>query len=162
MSNFLTRSFLISFVLEHGNTYIDVMQPVFDVLKARHFDTSWNWVYQDGHWCHCESCGCQTDRRAYQLSACGLTIKVGEQHPCVRHPPPLPLALVCGVIYPCAEYRSLTAVCTYACVYARIQSSRARSPWEFQLRKMNADASNWLMACRTGAWSCAWPATSNT
>ena len=40
MSNFLTRSFLISFVLEHGDTYIDVIQPVFDVLKACHFDSS--------------------------------------------------------------------------------------------------------------------------
>jgi fatty acid synthase subunit alpha, fungi type len=32
---------------EHGDTYIDGIQPVFDVLKARHFDSSWNWVRQD-------------------------------------------------------------------------------------------------------------------
>ncbi|KAH9950013.1 fatty acid synthase [Amylocystis lapponica] len=32
---------------EHGATYIDGIQPVFDVLKARHFDSSWNWVRQD-------------------------------------------------------------------------------------------------------------------
>jgi fatty acid synthase subunit alpha len=32
---------------EHGDTYIDGIQPVFDPLKARHFDSSWNWVRQD-------------------------------------------------------------------------------------------------------------------
>ncbi|KAA1467738.1 fatty acid synthase [Dentipellis sp. KUC8613] len=32
---------------EHGDAYIDGIQPVFDVLKARHFDSSWNWVRQD-------------------------------------------------------------------------------------------------------------------
>ncbi len=32
---------------EHGDTYIDGIQPAFDVLKARHFDSSWNWVRQD-------------------------------------------------------------------------------------------------------------------
>ncbi|KAI0918227.1 hypothetical protein AcV7_007029 [Taiwanofungus camphoratus] len=32
---------------EHGDTYIDGIQPVFDTLKARHFDSSWNWVRQD-------------------------------------------------------------------------------------------------------------------
>ncbi|RDX57079.1 fatty acid synthase [Lentinus brumalis] len=32
---------------EHGDTYIDGIQPVFDALKARHFDSSWNWVRQD-------------------------------------------------------------------------------------------------------------------
>ncbi|KAI0046589.1 fatty acid synthase [Auriscalpium vulgare] len=32
---------------EHGDTYIDGIQPIFDVLKARHFDSSWNWVRQD-------------------------------------------------------------------------------------------------------------------
>lgn len=32
---------------EHGDTYIDGIQPSFDVLKARHFDSSWNWVRQD-------------------------------------------------------------------------------------------------------------------
>ena len=32
---------------EHGDTYIDGIQPVFDVLKARRFDSSWNWVRQD-------------------------------------------------------------------------------------------------------------------
>ena len=30
-----------------GSTYIDGIQPVFDPLKARHFDSSWNWVRQD-------------------------------------------------------------------------------------------------------------------
>jgi len=32
---------------EHGDPYIDGIQPVFDALKARHFDSSWNWVRQD-------------------------------------------------------------------------------------------------------------------
>jgi fatty acid synthase subunit alpha, fungi type len=32
---------------EHGDAYIDGIQPVFDELKARHFDSSWNWVRQD-------------------------------------------------------------------------------------------------------------------
>ncbi|KAL6308726.1 hypothetical protein BKA93DRAFT_867051, partial [Sparassis latifolia] len=31
---------------EHSDTYIDGIQPVFDGLKARHFDSSWNWVCQ--------------------------------------------------------------------------------------------------------------------
>lgn len=32
---------------EHGDVCIDGIQPVFDALKARHFDSSWNWVRQD-------------------------------------------------------------------------------------------------------------------
>ncbi|EGN98830.1 hypothetical protein SERLA73DRAFT_168429 [Serpula lacrymans var. lacrymans S7.3] len=32
---------------EHGDSYIDGIQPIFDPLKARHFDSSWNWVRQD-------------------------------------------------------------------------------------------------------------------
>ncbi|CAK5268309.1 unnamed protein product [Mycena citricolor] len=32
---------------EHGDVYIDGIQPQFDPLKARHFDSSWNWVRQD-------------------------------------------------------------------------------------------------------------------
>ncbi|KAH8117927.1 fatty acid synthase [Phellopilus nigrolimitatus] len=32
---------------EHGDLYLDGIQPVFDPLKARHFDSSWNWVRQD-------------------------------------------------------------------------------------------------------------------
>lgn len=32
---------------EHGEKYIDGILPAFDVLKARHFDSSWNWVRQD-------------------------------------------------------------------------------------------------------------------
>jgi 3-oxoacyl-ACP reductase-like protein len=32
---------------EHGDTYIEGIQPVFDALKAHHFDSSWNWVRQD-------------------------------------------------------------------------------------------------------------------
>jgi fatty acid synthase subunit alpha len=38
---------LDSIAKEHGDTYIDGIQPVFDSLKARHFDSSWNWVRQD-------------------------------------------------------------------------------------------------------------------
>ncbi|KAG8752051.1 3-oxoacyl-[acyl-carrier-protein] synthase [Serendipita sp. 396] len=32
---------------EHGDTYIQGILPVFDPLKARHFDSAWNWVRQD-------------------------------------------------------------------------------------------------------------------
>ncbi|KZT01368.1 fatty acid synthase [Laetiporus sulphureus 93-53] len=32
---------------EHGDLYLDGIQPAFDALKARHFDSSWNWVRQD-------------------------------------------------------------------------------------------------------------------
>ncbi|KAH9976797.1 hypothetical protein BGW80DRAFT_1546730 [Lactifluus volemus] len=32
---------------EHGDAYIDGVQPVVDALKARYFDSSWNWVRQD-------------------------------------------------------------------------------------------------------------------
>ncbi|KAG5638483.1 hypothetical protein H0H81_012415 [Sphagnurus paluster] len=38
---------LDSITKEHGDTYIDGIQPRFDPLKARHFDSSWNWVRQD-------------------------------------------------------------------------------------------------------------------
>ncbi|KAF7965824.1 hypothetical protein HWV62_41719, partial [Athelia sp. TMB] len=38
---------LDSIAKEHGDTYIDGIQPVFDPLKARHFDSSWNWARQD-------------------------------------------------------------------------------------------------------------------
>ncbi|KAG0147001.1 hypothetical protein CROQUDRAFT_91978 [Cronartium quercuum f. sp. fusiforme G11] len=31
---------------EHGETYVQGIQPVFDPLKARHFDSAWNWVRQ--------------------------------------------------------------------------------------------------------------------
>lgn len=32
---------------EHGDFYVNGIQPVFEPLKARHFDSSWNWVRQD-------------------------------------------------------------------------------------------------------------------
>jgi fatty acid synthase subunit alpha len=35
---------LDSIALEHGDTYVDGIQPIFDALKACHFDSSWNWV----------------------------------------------------------------------------------------------------------------------
>ena len=38
---------LDSIAKEHGDTYIDGIQPIFDPLKARHFDSSWNWARQD-------------------------------------------------------------------------------------------------------------------
>jgi fatty acid synthase subunit alpha, fungi type len=31
---------------EHNDAYIEGIQPRFDILKARHFDSSWNWVRQ--------------------------------------------------------------------------------------------------------------------
>lgn len=38
---------LDSITREHGDTYIEGIQPRFDPLKVRHFDSSWNWVRQD-------------------------------------------------------------------------------------------------------------------
>ncbi|KAJ3916064.1 fatty acid synthase [Lentinula edodes] len=38
---------LDSIAKEHGDLYIDGIMPVFDPLKARRFDSSWNWVRQD-------------------------------------------------------------------------------------------------------------------
>ncbi|KAK7463431.1 fatty acid synthase alpha subunit Lsd1 [Stygiomarasmius scandens] len=38
---------LDSIAKEHGDLYIDGIQPTFDPLKARRFDSSWNWVRQD-------------------------------------------------------------------------------------------------------------------
>ena len=32
---------------EHGDLYIQGIQPIFEPLKARHFDSCWNWVRQD-------------------------------------------------------------------------------------------------------------------
>ncbi|KPV74523.1 uncharacterized protein RHOBADRAFT_28081 [Rhodotorula graminis WP1] len=32
---------------EHGEAYVQGIQPVFTPLKARHFNSSWNWVRQD-------------------------------------------------------------------------------------------------------------------
>jgi 3-oxoacyl-ACP reductase-like protein len=32
---------------EHGDYYIDGIRPAFDALKARQFDSSWNWARQD-------------------------------------------------------------------------------------------------------------------
>ena len=32
---------------EHGDAYVTGIQPAFDPLKARHFNSSWNWVRQD-------------------------------------------------------------------------------------------------------------------
>jgi fatty acid synthase subunit alpha len=42
---------LDSIAREHGDIYVDGIQPVFDALKARHFDSSWNWVRQDAFSC---------------------------------------------------------------------------------------------------------------
>ncbi|KAK0450204.1 fatty acid synthase [Armillaria borealis] len=38
---------LDSIAKEHGDAYIDGIQPAFDPIKARHFDSSWNWARQD-------------------------------------------------------------------------------------------------------------------
>ena len=38
---------LDSITREHGDAYLDGIQPRFDPLKARHFDSSWNWARQD-------------------------------------------------------------------------------------------------------------------
>ncbi|KAK0213643.1 fatty acid synthase alpha subunit-like protein, partial [Armillaria fumosa] len=38
---------LDSIAKEHGDVYIDGIQSAFDPIKARHFDSSWNWARQD-------------------------------------------------------------------------------------------------------------------
>ncbi|GAA5980800.1 hypothetical protein JCM11641_002656 [Rhodosporidiobolus odoratus] len=38
---------LDSIAKEHGDAYVQGIQPVFTPLKARHFNSSWNWVRQD-------------------------------------------------------------------------------------------------------------------
>ncbi|TFK75163.1 fatty acid synthase [Pluteus cervinus] len=38
---------LDSILREHGDLYIEGIQPRFEPSKARHFDSSWNWVRQD-------------------------------------------------------------------------------------------------------------------
>ncbi len=42
-----TKLELDSIAKEHGDTYIEEIQPIFDPLKARRFDSFWNWVCQD-------------------------------------------------------------------------------------------------------------------
>ena len=46
-NNLALQAKLDSINREHGDTYIEGIQPRFDILKARHFDSSWNWVRQD-------------------------------------------------------------------------------------------------------------------
>ncbi|KAF8907276.1 fatty acid synthase [Gymnopilus junonius] len=46
-SNAALQAKLDSITREHGDAYIEGIQPRFDPLKARHFDSSWNWVRQD-------------------------------------------------------------------------------------------------------------------
>jgi len=41
------QSKLDSITREHGDVYVEGVQPMFEPLKARHFDSSWNWVRQD-------------------------------------------------------------------------------------------------------------------
>jgi fatty acid synthase subunit alpha, fungi type/fatty acid synthase subunit beta, fungi type len=41
------QSKLDSITREHGDMYVEGIQPMFEPLKARHFDSSWNWVRQD-------------------------------------------------------------------------------------------------------------------
>jgi len=41
------QSKLDTIAREHGDTYIEGVQLVVKPLKARHFDSSWNWVCQD-------------------------------------------------------------------------------------------------------------------
>lgn len=46
-TNTVLQAKLDGILREHGDSYIDGIQPRFDPLKARHFDSSWNWVRQD-------------------------------------------------------------------------------------------------------------------
>ena len=46
-TNLALQAKLDSINHEHGDGYIEGIQPRFDILKARHFASSWNWVRQD-------------------------------------------------------------------------------------------------------------------
>ncbi|KAF8896473.1 fatty acid synthetase alpha subunit [Infundibulicybe gibba] len=46
-NNTALQTRLDNILREHGDLYIDGIQPRFDPLKARHFDSSWNWARQD-------------------------------------------------------------------------------------------------------------------
>ncbi len=46
-SSLALQARLDSIAKEHGDTYIDGIQPAFNAIKARHFDSSWNWARQD-------------------------------------------------------------------------------------------------------------------
>ncbi|KAJ3517947.1 hypothetical protein NLJ89_g178 [Agrocybe chaxingu] len=46
-NNLALQAKLDSITREHGDAYIDGIQPRFDPLKARRFDSSWNWARQD-------------------------------------------------------------------------------------------------------------------
>jgi fatty acid synthase subunit alpha, fungi type len=46
-TNLALQAKLDSINREHGDTYIEGIQPRSDILKARHFDSSWNWFRQD-------------------------------------------------------------------------------------------------------------------
>jgi fatty acid synthase subunit alpha, fungi type len=41
------QSKLDAIAREHGDVYVEGIQPMFDPRKARHFDSSWNWARQD-------------------------------------------------------------------------------------------------------------------
>ena len=46
-SNLALQAKLDNITCEHGDAYLDGIQPRLDPLKARHFDSSWNWALQD-------------------------------------------------------------------------------------------------------------------
>ncbi|KAF9467993.1 fatty acid synthase [Collybia nuda] len=46
-TNTALQAKLDSILREHGDSYVEGIQPRFDPLKARRFDSSWNWVRQD-------------------------------------------------------------------------------------------------------------------
>ncbi|KAJ7077160.1 fatty acid synthase [Mycena belliarum] len=46
-NSFALQTKLDNIAKEHGDVYIEGIQPMFNPLKARHFDSSWNWVRQD-------------------------------------------------------------------------------------------------------------------
>jgi len=46
-NNLALQAKLDNITREHGDAYLDGIQPRFDPLKARHFDSSWNWARQD-------------------------------------------------------------------------------------------------------------------
>lgn len=53
-NNLALQARLDSITRDHGDAYLDGIQPRFDPLKARHFDSSWNWARQDALLMHCD------------------------------------------------------------------------------------------------------------
>jgi 3-oxoacyl-ACP reductase-like protein len=67
---------------EHDNPYMEGIQPRYDILMARHFDSSWNWVHQDAFSMSFFGCGpiqikpvSQRQHSSVQMKNCTLSLR---------------------------------------------------------------------------------------